>query len=180
MIRGKLTVWLLALALAPAPAALQGQSLSIAPGTRVRVSASNLLAPLVANFLQMRGDTAVFIEDAASRGVWSIQLADISRLERSDGERKGDRGNVTRGALIGAGGGLLLGFAFSATFSPSDSSKEYNRALNAAVGAAAGAVIGGLIGYRRGVERWTGVPVPRRVSVLPTRRGVGVSLAFEF
>ena len=50
-----------------------GHRASRFPGTRVRVHADNLVTPLVAHFLEMRGDTAVFIEDAAGpSGVWSL------------------------------------------------------------------------------------------------------------
>jgi hypothetical protein len=169
-----------AMSLAPLTAPQSQESLPIAPGTRVRVASPKLVAPLVANFLRMRGDTAVFMEDGSGRGVWSIQLADITRLERSSGERRGERGNMLKGAAIGGGAGLVLGYGFAATFSPSDSSKKFSRALTGLVGAAVGGTIGALIGYRRGVENWTNVTLPRRLSVIPYRRGAGLSFTFEF
>jgi hypothetical protein len=172
-----------ALTTAAVPVTVRAQQpapLPIAPGTRVRVTATNLVAPLVANFLQMRGDTAVFIEDAAGRGIWSLVVSDITRLERSDGERLSNRPYVVRGAMLGAGAGSVVGWVFAATFSPSDSTKKFSRPLNASIGAVVGAVVGGFIGSRRATERWTDITLPRRVSVVPQRRGVALSLSLTF
>ncbi|MGQ0646464.1 MAG: hypothetical protein ACT4P7_02765 [Gemmatimonadaceae bacterium] len=150
----------------------------MAPGTRVRVRSSTLVAPLVANFMQMRGDTAVFIEDAAGRGIWSLVVSDISRLELSDGERRRNRGPIVRGATYGGIAGVVVGFAFAAIASPSDSTKKFSRPLNATVGALLGGGIGGVVGSRVGMERWTEVSLPRRISLTPNRRGIALSLAF--
>lgn len=188
MIRATLTSRLLrtrlalgmAMWLAPLTALGAQESLPIAPGTRVRVASPRLVAPLVANFLRMRGDTAVFIEDGSGQGVWSIQLADITRLEQSSGERRGETRNVAKGAAIGGGAGFVLGYAFAAVFSPSDSSKKFSRGLTGLAGAAVGGAIGAYFGYRRGVENWTNVALPRRLSLIPYHRGAGLSLTFEF
>jgi hypothetical protein len=42
-----------------------------------------MVVPLIANFLEQRGDTLVFIEDERGRGVWSFGLSQIERLETS-------------------------------------------------------------------------------------------------
>lgn len=148
-------------------------------GSRVRVTATSLVAPLVANFLNTRGDTAVFIEDAAGRGVWSIPIAEISKLERSNGEKRSNRDYVTRGALYGGGGGLTLGLLFASTATPS-SGKKYSRPITGLLGAAIGAGIGAAVGTRFATERWTAVSLARRLSVAPERRGVGLRAAFDF
>jgi hypothetical protein len=167
-----------AMSLAPLSAPQSQESLSIAPGTRVRVASPKLVAPLVANFLRMRGDTAVFMEDGSGQGVWSIQLADITRLEQSSGERRGERRNVMKGAAIGGGAGFLLGFGFAATFSPSDSSKKFSRGFTGLAGAAIGGAIGAYFGYRRGVG--TGRMSPSRGVSGPFHRGASLSFTFEF
>lgn len=158
----------------PAP-----QSIGVAPGTRVRVRAPNLVAPLIANFLHLSADTAVFIEDAAGRGIWSIQINEITRLERSDGEKRANAPYMIRGGLIGGGVGAAAGLIFAATFKPSDDSKKYDRLTTGLVGAGVGAVIGTLLGARVVKESWVDVPV-RRVSVSPTRRGASLGLGFDF
>ena len=81
--------------------------LPLYPGMRVRVTSSSLVTPLVGSFLQSRGDTLFFTEEAAGRGVWSLALNQISKLETTIGEQSGHRHNILKGAAIGAiiGGG---------------------------------------------------------------------------
>jgi hypothetical protein len=155
------------------------QSIGVPPGTRVRVRSASMVAPLVANFLRLSADTAVFIEDASGRGIWSIQMNEITRLERSDGEKRNNGPDIMRFGLIGAGAGAVGGLLFAASFQPSDDKKEYNRVTTGLVGAGAGAIVGALVGSRRVREHWVEVPL-RRVSVLPTRRGVSVGAGIDF
>ena len=159
----------------------QGTAPPVPPGTRVRVHADNLVTPLVAHFLEMRGDTAVFIEDAAGRGVWSLSLDQITKLERSAGDQRSNTPYIMKGALIGAPIGAVGGFIFSASFHPSDSTKKYNRFPTALVGAVVGAGVGALVGTRFASEHWSNVPLPRRVSLMPSPRGgFQVGLGFVF
>jgi hypothetical protein len=155
------------------------QSIGVPPGTRVRVRSSSMVAPLVANFLQLSADTAVFIEDAAGRGIWSIQVNDITQLERSDGEKRNNGRDMMRYGLFGAGAGAVGGIVFAATFQPSDDKKKYDRLTTGLVGAGAGALVGVLIGSRKVREHWVEVPL-RRVSVVPSRRGVSVGAGIDF
>lgn len=155
------------------------QSIGVPPGTRVRVRSSSMVAPLVANFLRVSADTAVFIEDAAGRGIWSIQVGDITRLERSEGEKRNNGGDITRYGLLGAGAGAVGGILFASTFKPSDDKKKYDRLTTALVGAGAGTLVGAIIGSRRVREHWVEVPI-RRVSVIPTRRGVTLGAGIDF
>lgn len=178
--RRHLAAILLALGAAASTEA-QGQqantSLPLVPGARVRVTASTLVAPLVANYMQTRGDTAVFIEDAAGRGIWSIAIADIRKLERAEGDRLTNRPYMIRGAMIG---GVALGaamYSYAAFASPSDSSRKYSRRNNALAGIAVGGLIGAFLGSRVATERWTSVPL-RQVSIVPSRRGVGIAIGF--
>lgn len=153
--------------------------IALVPGTRVRVTATTLIAPLIANFMQTRGDTAVFIADGGGRGVWSIAISDIRQIERSSGERKTNRPYVIRGAGWGGAAGAVLGYTFAATAKPADSTRKYNRLGSLGIGAAGGAVIGALIGSRFGTERWVPVPV-RQVSITPRRNGTAVGFSFTF
>jgi hypothetical protein len=155
------------------------QGIGVAPGTRVRVRAPNLVAPLIANFLNLNADTAVFIEDAAGRGIWSIRVNEISRLERSDGEKRMNAPYMLRGGLMGAGIGAATGLLFAATFKPSDDTQKYDRLTTGLVGAGAGAVIGAMLGGRVVKEKWVEIPL-RRLSVAPTKRGVSLGAGFDF
>lgn len=151
----------------------------IVAGTRVRVKATSLVAPLVANFLEQRGDTLVFIEDGTGRGVWSLGIGQIERLEMTAGEAGRNKKPIAKAAAIGGGIGLLAGVIFAGVAEPSDSTREYSKPLTAAVGAAVGAGIGALIGSRVKSERWVNVPLPRQLSLVPNGRG-GFTLTFGF
>jgi len=151
----------------------------IVAGTRVRVKTASLVAPLVANFLEQRGDTLVFIEDGTGRGVWSFGIGQIERLEMTAGEAGLNRRPIARNAAIGGGIGLLAGLVFANLAEPSDSTREYSRPLSGVAGAALGAGIGAIIGSRVKSERWVNVPLPRQLSLVPNSRG-GFTLTFGF
>ena len=179
-----LAAHLLALpAVAPAqqanPAATSRVGLPIVPGTRVRVTASTLVAPLIANFLEMRGDTAVFIENSSGRGIWTFTLDQITRLERSAGEQRRNRDYMVTGGLLGAGAGAVVFWGFASMVDPSDSTQRFNKAATTAVGAVVGGVIGTLVGSRRLREGWSPLPLPHRMSFRPSRRG-GLEVGFGF
>jgi tetrahydromethanopterin S-methyltransferase subunit F len=146
-------------------------TIPITPGSRVRVKAQSMLTPLIANFLEQRGDSLVFIEEERGRGVWTFSLAQIERLETTAGNTAYDKQPIGRNALIGGGVGLGAGLVFAAVFSPSDTTKEYSRLLTGALGAGIGAGIGAYIGSRVKTERWVNVPLPRQLSLIPNRRG---------
>lgn len=154
-------------------------SLPVEAGTRVRVSASNLVVPLVANFLSVKGDTAVFIEDGGGKGVWSIPVYDIRKIEKSDGVQRGNARFMIRTGVVGAAVGLGSGLIFANNFSPSDDSRKYNRWGVGAAGAGIGAVIGALIGSRFTVEKWTGIPL-RSAAITPSGRGVNARVSLGF
>jgi len=161
----------------PAPGSAQ-PSVPVAPGTRVRVRASTLVAPLIANFLESRADTLLFFEEGAGRGIWSVPVDKLQRLERSVGHQSGHRPYILRGAAIGAGVGLAAGLIFAATLSPSDPEREYNRPLTGGVGALFGAGIGGLVGSRRKAEQWAEIRLPRRMTLRTDPRHVGLAVTF--
>src|SRR4029453_2505600 len=102
-------------------------TVGIAPGTRVRVKTPSLVSPLVANFLEQRGDTLVVIEDGRGRGVWSFDLAQVDRLETTAGQVGRTSSAIKKGALIGGGIGLAAGIIFASTFDPSGDNRQYSR-----------------------------------------------------
>lgn len=168
----------------PAAARAQQQpppstQLPISPGTRVRVTADNLVTPLIANFLELRGDTLILFEEGAGRGIWSVALGQVQRLEATAGDRGLHRPYIVRGALIGGGAGAIAGLVFASVVKPSDPDREYSRPLTGLVGAAVGAGIGALIGSRFTTEAWMPVPLPRGLSLRAGRAGpFGLTLVF--
>jgi len=151
----------------------------LTPGSRVRVKTPTMVVPLIANFLEQRGDTLMFIEDERGRGVWSFGLSQIERLETSAGEAGVNKAPIARGATIGGGIGLVLGVVFAASATPSDSTKEYSKIMTGVAGAGIGALIGAIIGSRAKSERWVAVALPRKLSLVPNRGG-GFTLSFGF
>jgi hypothetical protein len=136
------------------------------------------VAPLIANFLEMRGDTLLFFEEGAGRGIWSVTADKLQRLETSVGHRNMHRPHIVQGAAIGAGAGLVGGLVFAAVFTPSDPGREYSFPLTALVGSLVGAGAGAVVGSRRTAEQWAVVPLPPRMS---TRAGAaGFSITFRF
>jgi uncharacterized membrane protein YeaQ/YmgE (transglycosylase-associated protein family) len=152
---------------------------SLAPGTRVRVKSSQVVAPVVGSIQGMRRDTVVVIEDGATAQVWTFTSSAIDRLEVSAGMKGGNRGPTTRWALIGAGAGAAVGW-LTAVVLESSSSSQYNDVLSGAIGAAIGGGLGAAYGYRITEEHWTSVPIPRRVGIMPTRTGVRLGFSGSF
>jgi outer membrane autotransporter protein len=153
-------------------------TVALQAGSRVRVKTASLVAPLVANFLEQRGDTLMFIEDGRGRGVWSFAIGQIERLETTAGEASRNTNPMAKGAAIGAGVGLIGGVLFAAAASPSDSTKQYNKILTGLVGAAVGGGVGAYVGSRVKAERWVEVPLHRQLSLRMNTRKLG--LTFEF
>lgn len=148
----------------------------VPPGSRVRVKTPNLVAPLVANFLEQRGDTLVFVEDGRGRGLWSFSLGQIERLEMTAGERGQNKEPIAKGALYGAGAGFLLGIVFASVAEPSDETRKYSPVLSGALGAGIGAGIGAYFGSRVKTEHWVEVPLNRRLSLRSNGRGLAISI----
>jgi hypothetical protein len=151
-------------------------SVPVVPGSRVRVKTASLVAPLIANFLEQRGDTLVFIEEGRGRGLWSFDIAQIQKLEMTAGEVGRNTRPIARGAGIGAGVGLALGVLFAAVAEPSDSTREYSKILTGLVGASAGAGVGAWFGSRVKSEGWVNIPLPRQLSLKVRGRG-GLAIA---
>lgn len=158
--------------------------LPIVPGARVRIWASTLVSPLLANYLETKGDTAVFIESAAGRGIWTFTIDQITRIEQSQGEKRFNGGPMLKSGLIGVPVGALLFWGATGIFTPSDSTSQYNRGGTAAAGALVGGVVGVVVGSFFKAERWMSLPLPNRMSFRPIRRGgrdgVEVGLGFAF
>lgn len=161
------------------PAAQTVTALPIVPGARVRVSASTLVTPLLASYLEMKGDTAVFIEAAAGRGIWTFTLDQITKIEQSQGEKKFNRMPMLKSAGIGVPVGALLFWGTTGIIKTSDSTQKFNRTGTAVLGAAVGALVGAAVGSQISEESWMALPLPKRMSFNPFRRE-GMEIAFGF
>lgn len=164
------------------PAASPTTVLPIVPGARVKVSATTLVAPLLANYLEMKGDTAVFIESSAGRGIWTFTLDQITKIEQSQGDKRYNKGPMLKGAAIGVPIGALLFWGTTGIIGTSDSTRKFNRGATAGVGAVVGAAVGAIIGSRVPQEHWLPLPLPKKVSFNPFRRDGGMEfrVAFSF
>lgn len=154
--------------------------LPVPPGARVRVTAPSLVSPLIANYLEMRGDTVVLIEDRAGKGLWSIPYNEIRSLHLAAGQRRSYPPYIVRGAVIGGVGGFAIGAIAAASLQPSDTSRKFKRVTTGLVVGGIGAVIGGLVGSRYSVEHWSPINLPRRVSLVPTRHGAELRVDLLF
>ena len=165
------SIGLLGLAQSGAAQTSSSAKVAISPGTRVRVSTPSLVSPLVANFLEQRGDTLVVIEDGRGRGVWSFDLAQVNRLETTAGQVGRSSSAIKKGALWGGGIGLAAGLIFASTFDPSNGNRQYSRMQTGIVAGLAGAGFGAFIGMRVTTEKWVSVPLPKQLSLYPNPRG---------
>ncbi len=75
---------------------------SLAPGTRVRVTSNQMVAPIVGSYQGMRRDTLVVIEDGSGAKIWAFNTTAVSQVEVSLGMKGGNRDPMIRWGLIGA------------------------------------------------------------------------------
>ena len=154
--------------------------LPVPPGARVRVTAPSLVTPLIANYLEMRGDTVVLVDDRAGRGLWSIPYNDIRSLHLSIGQKKNHQPYIIRGAVLGGAAGFILGALFAATIDPSDTTKKFKRVTTGAIVGTAGALAGGFVGSRFTTENWSPITLRRRVTLAPMPRGAQLRVELPF
>ena len=152
---------------------------SLSPGTRVRVTSNQMVAPIVGSYQGMRRDTIVVIEDGAGAKVWAFNTTAVSQVEVSVGMKGGNRDPMIRWGLIGAGIGGGIGLITAVTLENS-TDQRYNEALSTVLGAAMGAGLGAFYGSRKLAEHWAPIPLPQRVGVVPTAHGVRFALSASF
>jgi hypothetical protein len=175
------TSLLLALMTLVAPVSSGAQdTLPLAPGARVRVSAPDLIGPgaLIATVVAMRRDTLVLRTATGDAPPWTLPLERAEWLEVS----RGRRGRGGQGALIGLLTGVAVGGLLGAALSGGEDNPLQGAAVGIAVGGGlVGFVVGGVIGSKSRGERWEPVPLPGRASSAPhTGRAAGVHLSLTF
>ena len=142
---------------------LSGQS--VPAGTRVRVSGTDLLTPVVGSYQGVRADSLVFLEDGEAAQIWAVPIRQVTRLEVSEGWRRGDRRRAIRWGIFGGIGGAAIGYIASSLLQRgADETEKYPKGVNMALGAAVFGGLGAFLGYNNTIERWRTVPVPARAS----------------
>ncbi len=149
----------------------------IEAGSRIRVTAPAAGADkLVGTWLDSDG-VELRVQTEEQPSPLTISLADVTRLEVSNGRKS----KWLIGAGIGAVGGAVLGAALGANMQ-GDFSDSDKRIIAATGLGLAGALVGGLVGSQIKTERWEEVPLDRlRVSIVPLRDGrFALGLSVEF
>lgn len=152
---------------------------SLTPGTRVRVTSNQMVAPIVGSYQGMRRDTLVVIEDGSGAKIWAFNTTAVSQVEVSLGMKGGNRDPMIRWGLIGGGIGGAIGL-ITATTLENSTDQRYNEALSTLLGAAMGAGLGAFYGSRKLAEHWAPIPLPQRVGLVPTAKGLRIALSASF
>lgn len=154
--------------------------LPVPPGARIRVTAPSLVGPLIANYLEMRADTVVLVEDRAGQGLWSIPYSELRTLHLSVGQKRYHGPYMLTGAAVGGGAGFLVGTLLASTIQPSDTSKKFKRVTTGLVGAGISAALGAFVGSRFSVENWSPITLPKRLTLVPSARGASLRVDVLF
>jgi hypothetical protein len=184
---------------APRPAFAQtapdGASVTVAPGSRIRV-ATPATGRIVGTLLSATSDS-LHLEVVNGSSI-AFPVASVSQLELSAGVRRNGWKGAGIGLLAGAGVGGVIGLAtyrrtecdepvlelFVCSFID-QTSRNVTVVADAALAGTVGAVVGALIGHV-GRESWVRVPLARdgvRVGLATTtvgsRRGIGIGVVFQ-
>ena len=127
----------------------------------------------------MRRDTLVVIEDGTGAKVWAFNTTAVQQVEVSIGMKGGNRDPMVRWGLIGAAVGGGIAFITSVSLE-NQTSQNYNEMTSTLLGAAMGGGLGAFYGSRKLTEHWAAVPLPQRVGVVPTAKGLRVALSASF
>jgi len=152
---------------------------TLSPGTRIRVTSNQMVAPIVGSYQGMRRDTLLLIEDGTGAKVWAFNTSAVSQVETSIGMKGGNRDPMIRWGLIGAGLGGGIAFITSVSLE-NNTGQQYNQLLSTLVGAAMWGGLGAFYGSRKLAEHWAPIPLPQRVGVVPTAHGVRFALSASF
>lgn len=175
---------ILILSLAAVPA-LFGQAPPISAGDPVRITAPDLgVKDRIAVFEAMRGDTLFLRGVGADSSPWQVPLSSIKKLEVNHGNKPPVR-HTWQGAAIGGGFAFFIVVAMKEF--PANPCAGYCATLTGPNGWAEVAkvtLIGGLlgagIGYAIKSEPFTKVPLPPKIVLLPTDRGVMLAAGWRF
>lgn len=174
----RITWPLVAAALLSNATLLAAQELSIRPGTRLRVQAADVR--IEGELISLGSDTLIVQQHGDVR---QIPLSAVRRLDVHAGQRPF---GVVKGALIGFGGGLVVGVAVTGAILTSrcegDACFGVDTFVTFVGPPAIGLAVGALLGGTTKVNRWSRVDLGRlsaRVSPVGTHAlGVYATLRF--
>jgi hypothetical protein len=147
----------------------------------VRVRGSDFVVPVVGNVQTIRNDTLLVLEEGQGAQLWRFAVGDIRSVEESAGTSRYDAGKMRKWGLIGGAIGGVGSLGVNAILNRNaDPGYKYNYFKGFLIGGLIGGAAGAAIGASIPVERWRSVPVPKRVSLAPTRDGMAVDLSFRF
>jgi hypothetical protein len=161
-----------------------GQTTPLATGNRVQVtSPAHRADKVVGTVLAIQNDTLVLQVEKITDPV-RLPFSAITKIQVSRGQRRRVGDGLIMGGAIGAGVGMLLGFAAGdddpGILAMSAGDKA---AIGAVLLGVAGAGLGGLLGARSTKERWEPVPlggVAARIGMAPRGDGVALRLSARF
>lgn len=141
----------------------------VTTGARVRITAANTSPAVIVGQLIAVSDSALLIRKQLDSGEVAVPRSSVTRLEVSQGTRRG--ATARTGGLIGLLIGGVLGYAAGDDCNDTDW-VCFDRSSTMAMGASSGAGLGLIIGFIAGsTERWRESGVPMQLSVAPTRVG---------
>jgi len=172
--------WSLVLALAAQTPSAPASPQPPQPGQWVRITTA-APARILEGRLKTLSEESLVIEQpgGASEGAALLAVA-VPRSSVARVDLRVQESRKARGALIGAGAGIVIGFAAG---SAGSSGSGTIVAVAPAAVAVAGALLGGVIGVivAPGATWQKGIPLDRvRVSVGPVRRGARFSMTVTF
>ena len=161
-----------------------GQPTALTTGNRVQVtSAAHGADKVVGTVLAIQNDTLVLQVEKITNPI-RLPFSAITDIQVSRGQRRQVGGGIVMGGAIGAGVGMLLGFAAGdddpGILAMSAGDKA---AIGAVLLGVAGAGIGGLVGARSSREKWEHVPlggVAARIGLAPRGDGVALHVSARF
>lgn len=165
--------------LAPLAHLAAQESLTLAPGARVRVSIRQQ-GRQTGSLVALKADTLI-VKAEKRTAPSAILLSSITKLEFSKGHKRSAGKGAGLGFLIGAGVGVIAGTIAAQSYSGYDTETDWYWYQTAPVFGGGCGILGALVGGFVGAdaERWEPVPLPVRLSVAP-QRGGGVRLAASF
>lgn len=149
------------------PAAIRAQTTEIASGDKIRVSAQKLgTIERIGILTKVQSDKLLLVDPGQDGKPWEIQLDRVDRID----VRRAEAGNHKhRGALIG----MITGFTMLGAIGYGATHCECEFDGFGAIAAGPGAGIGALIGFFAGrsqkTEGWQRVPLPLKITAIPTR-----------